>query len=52
MEDEKLFEVRQLQLEEIFAKIRTHNGEDQMTIFISDKWGGGKTFLCGNYLKN
>ncbi|MGN8785579.1 P-loop NTPase fold protein [Blautia sp. HCP3S3_D9] len=45
MEDEKLFEVRQLQLEEIFAKIRTHNGEDQMTIFISDKWGGGKTFF-------
>lgn len=41
---EELFEVRKLQQEEIYRKIVDHTGEGQMTIFISDEWGGGKSF--------
>lgn len=42
---EELFEVRKLQQEEIYRKIVDHTGEGQMTIFISDEWGGGKSFF-------
>lgn len=41
-----LFDSRKRQLEEIYDKIRTYTKEEQMTIFISDEWGGGKTFFA------
>lgn len=42
---ETLFEERQEQLEEIYKKIHAYSSEEQMTIFVSDEWGGGKTFF-------
>lgn len=41
-----LFDTRKGQLEEIYDKIKTYTKEEQMTIFISDEWGGGKTFFA------
>ncbi len=46
-----LFESRKRQLEEIYDKIRNYSKEEQMTIFISDEWGGGKTFFASCLFK-
>lgn len=42
---ETLFEERCEQLEEIYKKILTYSSDEQMTIFVSDEWGGGKTYF-------
>lgn len=49
-EGEEVFETRQAQLEEIYKKIAMHNSEEQMTLFISDEWGGGKTYFSKHLL--
>lgn len=49
--EEKLFEVRELQLHEILQKILTYSSDDPMTIFISDEWGSGKTFFSKYLLR-
>lgn len=46
IKEDELFEERKAQMEEIYRKIVTYNGDQQMTIFISDEWGGGKTFFA------
>lgn len=45
-EECKLFENRDRQMDEIIRKIVTYDKEEQMTIFLSDEWGGGKTFFA------
>ena len=45
-EKEELFEIRKSQLDEIYRKIEQHKGDEQITILISDEWGGGKTFFA------
>ena len=46
LKKDEIFEERKAQMEEIYRKIVTYNGDQQMTIFISDEWGGGKTFFA------
>lgn len=51
VKDDELFKSRRNQMDDILSKILTYTEEEQMTIFISDEWGGGKTFFA-NYLFN
>lgn len=46
-----LFKTRVNQMDEILSKIVTYDKEEQITIFLSDEWGGGKTFFA-KYLFN
>lgn len=46
-----LFHPRRKQMDDILNKILTYTDDKQMSIFISDEWGGGKTFFA-RYLYN
>lgn len=41
-----LFDLRKKQLDEIVKMIKMYSQKKQLTIFISDEWGGGKTFFA------
>ena len=47
----KLFQPRRKQMDDILNKILTYTDDKQMSIFISDEWGGGKTFFASYLYK-
>ena len=47
----ELFQPRRKQMDDILNKILTYADDKQMSIFISDEWGGGKTFFASYLYK-
>ena len=43
---ESLYDLRKIQMDEILKRLKAYSQKQQLTIFVSDEWGGGKTFFA------